>query len=72
MGESTDRLTHLNYRRSFEVMGDQRAQLLDTGLELVATQGMGGLTHDAVDASAQVPAGKRISRRRSINRSPMH
>lgn len=38
-------------------MGDQRARLLDTGLELVATQGMGGLTHDAVDASAQVPAG---------------
>ena len=38
-------------------MGDRRVQLLDAGLELVATQGLGGLTHDAVDGGAQVPAG---------------
>lgn len=38
-------------------MGDRRLQLLDAGLELVATEGLGGLTHDAVDAGAQVPAG---------------
>jgi len=38
-------------------MGDRSAQLLDAGLELVATEGLGGLTHDAVDALAQVPAG---------------
>ena len=39
-------------------MGDRRSQLLDAGLELVATEGLGGLTHDAVDAKAQVPAGR--------------
>ena len=39
-------------------MGDRRVQLLDAGLELVATEGLGGLTHDAVDAGAQVPAGR--------------
>ena len=38
-------------------MGDSRSQLLDAGLELVATEGLGGLTHAAVDAGAQVPAG---------------
>lgn len=38
-------------------MADARTLLLDTGLELIATQGMGGLTHTAVDSSAQVPAG---------------
>lgn len=38
-------------------MGDQRSQLLDAGLELVAAEGLGGLTHDAVDARAQVPLG---------------
>lgn len=38
-------------------MGDRRLQLLDAGLELVATEGLGGLTHDAVDAGAQVAAG---------------
>jgi DNA-binding transcriptional regulator YbjK len=31
--------------------------LLDAGLELVATEGLVGLTHDAVDAGARVPAG---------------
>src|SRR6188768_1966774 len=38
-------------------MGASRGQLLDAGLELVATQGLGGLTHEAVDAGAQVTAG---------------
>jgi len=38
-------------------MGDRRSQLLDAGLELIAAQGMGGLTHEAVDATAHVPAG---------------
>lgn len=38
-------------------MGDHRSRLLDAGLELVAAQGMGGLTHEAVDATARVPAG---------------
>lgn len=38
-------------------MGGQRAQLLDTAVELIADHGLGGLTHDAVDATAQVPAG---------------
>jgi DNA-binding transcriptional regulator YbjK len=38
-------------------MGDHRSQLLDAGLKLIATQGMGGLTHDAVDATAHAPAG---------------
>ncbi len=38
-------------------MGDHRSQLLDAGLELVATQGMGGLTHEAVDATAHVTTG---------------
>jgi len=38
-------------------MGDRRSQLLDAGLELIARQGMGGLTHEAVDATAHAPAG---------------
>ena len=38
-------------------MGGQRAHLLDTAVELIADHGLGGLTHDAVDATAQVPAG---------------
>lgn len=38
-------------------MGDLRAHLLDTGIELIADRGLGGLTHDAVDAGAQVPVG---------------
>jgi DNA-binding transcriptional regulator YbjK len=38
-------------------MGDRRTQLLDAGLELVATEGLGGLTHEALGARAQVPAG---------------
>jgi AcrR family transcriptional regulator len=38
-------------------MGDLRARLLDTGIEIIADQGLGGLTHDAVDAGAEVPAG---------------
>lgn len=38
-------------------MGDDRAQLLDAGVEVVAAEGLGGLTHDAVDARAQVQAG---------------
>lgn len=38
-------------------MEDLRDRLLDTGIELVGDQGMGGLTHDAVDAAAGVPAG---------------
>jgi DNA-binding transcriptional regulator YbjK len=37
-------------------MGD-RSQLLDAGLELIAAQGMGGLTHQAVDATAHAPTG---------------
>lgn len=38
-------------------MDDVRAHLLDAGLEVVADQGLGGLTHDAVDAAAGVAAG---------------
>ncbi|MBD3925758.1 TetR family transcriptional regulator [Nocardioides cavernae] len=38
-------------------MADLRAQLLDAGIELVADQGVSGLTHDAVDARAGVAAG---------------
>ena len=38
-------------------MADRRSQLLDAGLELVAAQGIGGLTLEAVDATAQAPAG---------------
>ncbi len=38
-------------------MGDRRSHLLDAGLELIAGQGMGGLTHDAVDATAHAAAG---------------
>jgi DNA-binding transcriptional regulator YbjK len=37
-------------------MGD-RTVLLDAGLEVVAAQGMGGLTHEAVDAAAHAPSG---------------
>ena len=36
---------------------DDRGRLLDAGLELVADRGLGGLTHDAVDTVAGVPAG---------------
>jgi hypothetical protein len=38
-------------------MGDPCVQLLDAGLELIAAQGMAGLTHEAVDATAHAPAG---------------
>ena len=38
-------------------MGEHRSLLLDAGLELIAAQGMGGLTNEAVDAAAHVPAG---------------
>ena len=38
-------------------MEERRSQLLDAGLELIAAQGMGGLTHEAVDAAAHAPAG---------------
>lgn len=37
-------------------MGD-RPELLDAGLAVIAAQGMGGLTHEAVDATAHAPAG---------------
>jgi DNA-binding transcriptional regulator YbjK len=36
---------------------ERRSLLLDAGLELIAAQGMGGLTHEAVDATAHAPAG---------------
>lgn len=38
-------------------MTDRRTVLLDAALELVGTHGMRGLTHRAVDAAAEVPAG---------------
>ena len=38
-------------------MGEHPSLLLDAGLELIAGQGMGGLTHQAVDAAAHAPAG---------------
>src|SRR6478609_4318410 len=38
-------------------MVDRRTLLLDAALELVGTQGMRGLTHRAVDAAAELPAG---------------
>lgn len=38
-------------------MEGRRSLLLDAGLELIAAQGMGGLTHEAVDATAHAPAG---------------
>ena len=38
-------------------MGEHRSLLLDAGLELIAAQGMGGLTHEAVDATGHAPAG---------------
>jgi hypothetical protein len=38
-------------------MGELRSQLLDAGLEVIAAQGVGGLTHEAVDAMARAPAG---------------
>lgn len=41
-------------------MEGRRAQLLDAGLELVGSDVLGGLTHDAVDARAQVPAGSTV------------
>jgi DNA-binding transcriptional regulator YbjK len=34
-----------------------RAQLLDAAVEVVADRGLGGLTHAAVDTTAEVPAG---------------
>jgi DNA-binding transcriptional regulator YbjK len=34
-----------------------RSDLLDAGLELIAAEGMGGLTHEAVDATAHASAG---------------
>ena len=36
---------------------DLRTRLLDAAVEVVADQGLTGLTHDAVDSAAQVPAG---------------
>jgi DNA-binding transcriptional regulator YbjK len=39
-------------------MGDVRTALLDAGVELVAFEGVRGLTFDAVDAKARVPAGR--------------
>lgn len=47
----------MHYKCSLSGMGDVRARLLDAGLELVAGQGMGGLTHEAVDATAHAPVG---------------
>ena len=38
-------------------MVDRRTLLLDAALELVGTQGMRGLTHRAVDAAVDLPAG---------------
>ena len=38
-------------------MVDRRSQVLDVGLELVAAQGVGALTHEAVNAATQTPAG---------------
>lgn len=38
-------------------MGDRRSLLLDAGLELIAAQGVSGLTHEALDATAHAPAG---------------
>ena len=38
-------------------MEERRSVLLDAGLELIAAQGMGWLTHEAVDATAHAPAG---------------
>ena len=38
-------------------MTDLRTHLLDIALELIGTEGMQGLAHDAVDAAAEVPPG---------------
>ena len=38
-------------------MADRRTVLLDAAVEVVADQGLGGLTHDAVDAQAGIPIG---------------
>lgn len=38
-------------------MSDARSQLLNAGLEVIAAQGMGGLTHEAVDTAAHAPPG---------------
>lgn len=38
-------------------MSDRRERLLDAALDVVGTQGLRALTHRAVDARAQVPAG---------------
>lgn len=38
-------------------MGDPRSQLLDAGLKIIAGHGMGGLTHEAVDAAAHASDG---------------
>lgn len=57
METSSNPLTDANYRRSFNDMAVPRDQLLDTGIDLVAGHGLDGLTHDAVDAAAHVPAG---------------
>ena len=41
-------------------MADRRAQLLDAAVEVVAERGLGRLSHDAVDATALVPAGSTL------------
>ena len=41
-------------------MADRRSQLLDAAVEVVAERGLGRLTHDAVDTTAQVPAGSTL------------
>ncbi len=38
-------------------MPDRRTQILDGALQVLAEQGMRGLTHRAVDAAADIPAG---------------
>ena len=50
-------MTKTHYTCSFAAVGEGRSLLLDAGLELIAAQGMGGLTHEAVDATARAPAG---------------
>ena len=50
-------LTACHYGRSVSRVRGRREELLDAGLELVGTRGLGGLTHDAVDSGAHVPAG---------------
>src|SRR5690349_10084203 len=41
-------------------MADRRTQLLDAAVEVVAEQGLGRLTHAAVDAMARVPTGSTV------------